>query len=132
MDEFREAASVHLHDPRLIITADILTHATDSQFNSTGPEYTLSSPLARAFITQVLGVMPDDVDEVGVQRGYAEYPCDSSRLQTLDARIVSDRMIDLRLTLTTKNGNGWIEEWTYSGSFTVKWMVKDNDDSQEN
>ena len=126
MYDYRQAVCVHLHDQRLMITDDIFTHATDSQWNEgASPEYTLSPALAKLverLIGEVITVDADDFVDAGISRGYAEFPCDGPKLQRLEVRIVSDRIIDLRLKLAGRDRkDDWIEEWTYAGSFTVKW-----------
>lgn len=121
---YRKALSVHLHDQLVIITDDAMTFGTDSGWaDGNEAEFMLRTPRNVSNVLSNITGRVVDLDGLGFARSYAEYPVDGPRLDRLEVRVVSKRMIDIRMKLSAKKSDGdeWIENWTYSGSYTVRW-----------
>lgn len=121
---YRKALSVHLHDQLVIITDDAMTFGTDSGWSDGNEaEFSLKSTRDVARFLEGITGRAFDLECFGFARSYAEYPVDGPHLERLEVRVVSERMIDIRMTLSVKKSDGdeWIENWTYSGSYTVRW-----------
>ena len=125
MPEYRVASSVHLHDQRVVICESINEAGVDSFWSAEEvPEYPLSATLIRR-LAEIAGarLKDDDFTNIGIHRAYAVWPSEFT-LHNLGVRIVSDRMIDIRMRLSpesNKPDEQWTEEWTYSGAFTIVW-----------
>lgn len=120
---YRNAISVHLHDQRLIVSSDAYSFSTDSGWtdeSSIDAEYLLSYKASTELERLVLGLTGQKVslDRLGFSRVYAAYPNRGSDLKQLRVKIISDRMIDIQIV---HKDDEYIENWTYSGSYTVRW-----------
>lgn len=125
VDGYRKALSVHLHDQLVIITEDAYSFATDSGWTEgNGAEYKLAYNTGRSLEKLIEGLTGRvvNLEEMGFHRTYAEYPTDGLKLKRLEVCEVSERKINIRMALAVKDGDDdWVENWTYSGSYTVRW-----------
>ena len=124
MSKYRTALSVYLHDQRVAICENIADEGVDSFWSmQDAPEYPFSATLIRRLAEVTgLGVKDSDYSSIGIHRSYASWPQDFNLLN-LAVSIVSERMIDIRMRLSSPSepDNEWTEEWTYSGAFTIVW-----------
>lgn len=131
--EFREAEAIHLHDQLVVITADAYTYGTDSGYTmSDEPEYPLNLPsdtaleiLARITEGYKSRYQPKFAGFVGFARHYQDYPVHPVTLASLKVRIVSDRLVEIKMIVEGDPLNRWLETWTYSGAYTVTWPVEE-------
>lgn len=121
---YRKALSVHLHDQLVIITDDAMSFGTDSGWaDGNVAEFSLKETRGVSRFLEGITGQVLDLECFGFTRSYAEFPIGGPYLQRLEVRVVSERMIDIRMRLSVKkfDGDEWIENWTYSGSYTVRW-----------
>lgn len=129
-DGYRKALSVHLHDQMVIITDDVMSFGTDSIVTDDWPEYKFSYKTASSLRMLLEGLTGRTVnlDDMGFHRSYTEYPRIGPKLKRLEVCEVSERKIKIRMALTVEDGDDWVENWTYSGSYTVRW---DDDEASD-
>lgn len=121
---YRKALSVHLHDQLVIISSEAFSFGTDSGWMlQNEPEFALKASKSVSRLLENLTGRVVDLDGFGFSRSYAAYPEGGPQLTLLEVRLVSERVIDIRMTVSVKktDGDEWIENWTYSGSYTVFW-----------
>jgi len=125
---YREANAVFLHDQRVIIAQHTIQYATDAFWTADSyPEYSLNTHASRALV-KILDALdlPSRLvadEAIGVYRHYIEYCPDG--LQKIEVLEVPR---GLRIKLYVDGGESttrWVEEWSYSGAYTVVWLFGD-------
>ncbi|NLF52538.1 MAG: hypothetical protein GX577_15525 [Leptolinea sp.] len=135
MPEYRNAKCIELHDSNIALTT------SKESYLSTGPSGRTEWATKQAYtvylsdlrkMAEVLGLdtcsTDDESVELPIYKVHHDY-CDSisgsdETITKLECEVLSERLVNIRVTSVFKdNAEPYIEEITYSGSFTVWWVT---------
>lgn len=136
MPNYRNAKCIELHDSNIALTTSEASYSfnglTGRTEYATKPAYTVNVSDVR-MLAQVLGLETYRTDGANVEfpiyKVHHDY-CDSisgsdETILNLECEVLSERLVNIKITSVLKDdAEPYVEEITYSGSFTVWWEAE--------
>lgn len=117
MMDYKEVNNIELHDSHIrIYSKENIDYLAWEDYGDEGVTIAATLELAK-FIEDTLGYR-GDIDGLFNIR---VRECDSKWIGKLEAKIVSEKLLDIRMTFVDSDGDEFINYVTYSGAFTIWW-----------